>query len=133
MPTKPPHICAACKRTLTNDRYCPPCTKKKEQQLSQPGRRSESAKQNKKFYNSKLWQFLKKQFLTTHPFCQWLMEDGKPCNKVAYIVDHKKARRHGGEDKPSNFQALCIPHHGLKCAIENGRVSKDRANPKNLG
>ncbi len=131
MPTKPPRICASCKRNLTSDPYCPPCTKKKNN-ASTPGKRSEQSLKNKKFYNSKAWKIQKKEFLSTHPFCEWLMDDGKPCNKIAYIVDHRIARRLGGKDHAYNYQALCISHHGLKCAIENGRVSSDRAHPSNL-
>lgn len=50
------------------------------------------------------WRRRRALFLVEHPDC-------KMCSDPADVVDHIVPLRQGGEDRESNWQALCTPCH----------------------
>jgi len=66
------------------------------------------------------WQRTRKRILERdHHLCQEHKRKGmlRPAN----IVDHIKAKAHGGTDADDNLEAICDPCHKAKTAREHGR------------
>ena len=57
------------------------------------------------------WQQTRAAYLKAHPRCS-------QCGQPATVVDHVRAKRHGGADDESNYQPLCKKHHDMKTARE---------------
>ncbi len=53
------------------------------------------------------WQKQRAAFLAENPYCV-------SCGAPATVVDHVIRRRAGGQDEPSNYQAMCARCHGVK-------------------
>ncbi len=66
------------------------------------------------------WQQQRDAFLKENPYCIMCLAQGREV--AATVVDHILSRRLGGEDDPSNYQALCQHHHNRKRGHEGGAV-----------
>jgi 5-methylcytosine-specific restriction protein A len=112
MPESPPRICPTCKSRVKG--RCQTCEKQRQREVN--SRR----KVDKKFYDSKQWGRIRAKQLADFPFCQWLMDDGRICGKLAKHVDHKIAREKKGSDSQDNLQSLCVSHHSTKTVLYDG-------------
>jgi len=64
------------------------------------------------------WRKVREAFLRDHPYCEL-------CGNKAEIAHHKKRRREGGSDHPSNLQALCKSCHSTLHARAGHNWSKN--------
>ena len=66
------------------------------------------------------WQKARLEYLQQHPLCVTCLSGGDIC--PATVVDHKKP--HKGDKvlfwDVSNWQSLCLTHHSIKSAKEDG-------------
>jgi 5-methylcytosine-specific restriction protein A len=65
---------------------------------------------------SKNWREISKQYLREHVLCVECEREG--ILSPAVETDHIKPLANGGNDDPSNLQALCKRHHSKKTAKE---------------
>lgn len=56
--------------------------------------------------------------------CQPCKREGR--TRAGRIVDHIKAKAHGGTDDPTNLQVICDECNKAKVAIESGRPLRKR-------
>jgi len=63
-----------------------------------------------KLRNNKAWQDIRKEVLEYNPYCE--------CGNIATEVDHIVAIRNGGDNDPSNLQAMCKSCHSRKTLSE---------------
>lgn len=69
--------------------------------------------EEKKFYNSYLWQKTRNGYRELHPWCELHLQRKEYV--YAQMVDHIIRIRDGGPSlDPSNMQALCNPCHNAK-------------------
>jgi 5-methylcytosine-specific restriction protein A len=106
LPNRAKRPCANCGRA-TAKRLCPKCHEVKPQ--------------HKRIYDW-TWQKAAKAYLDEHPLCVHCLAEEK--TTVARVVDHVIPHR-GDEGlfwDQGNWQALCIPHHNKKSAIERASL-----------
>lgn len=72
------------------------------------------------------WDKLRKRILARDKhLCQQCKREGR--TRAGRIVDHIKAKAHGGTDDPANLQVICDDCHLAKTAEESGRPLRNRA------
>lgn len=100
---------------LTADRYCDKHQKQVTKEYDQ--RRGSAAERG---YNHE-WRKARNRFLAEHPLCVMCEREGKltPANVVDHIVPHKGDKVKFWDQL--NWQGLCVHHHSLKTAKEDGR------------
>jgi len=73
--------------------------------------RERQTHRNKKIYNTKRWQVLRRSVLFNHPLCE--------CGEIATDVDHVVPMHQGGDPwSRANLQTLCAHCHGQKTSQE---------------
>lgn len=89
-------------------------------------KRSYVTRVSDKFYRTAKWtKDQRPTQLAKEPFCVQIVADGKPCGRVANVVDHIIPRQLGGPDVPSNYQSLCKKCHDKKTAKESSIASSN--------
>ena len=80
---------------------------------------------NDAFYSSRPWKMSRRKQLHDHPLCQYQLEDGTLCDRVADSVHHVVPIENGGARRdPRNLMSLCRPHHSaIHAATGVGRVT----------
>lgn len=75
-------------------------------------------RQGKRLYatNHPVWRAIRMEQLSHEPLCRMCTEQGKVT--PATDVDHIDGDSHN--NRPSNLQSLCRPHHSSKTVRENG-------------
>ena len=78
------------------------------------------------FYSSRAWKLSRRKQLFDHPLCQYVLDDGTPCNAVADSVHHIVELRDDGPPRdPTNLMSCCRPHHSVIHTERNGgKVAK---------
>jgi 5-methylcytosine-specific restriction protein A len=70
------------------------------------------------------WQNIRKRVLSNNPLCVHCQLEGR--TTLAEEVDHIKPLHQGGTDDYSNLQGLCVEHHLIKTATEQGYTYKPK-------
>lgn len=116
MPTAPPRICGNCKARFTG-KHCNSCEAQRQKEVN--NRRDPKWK---RLYDSPAWKRLRLKKLANDPFCEYELETGLRCNKLAKHVDHISAVSAGGARLPalSELMSMCISCHSRKTVREDG-------------
>jgi 5-methylcytosine-specific restriction protein A len=78
---------------------------------------------NRWVYDSKAWKLMRSGILANEPLCRICKASGKL--KPARHVDHIIPISKGGEPfEYSNAQPLCVEHHSLKTAEDEGKTAR---------
>lgn len=106
MPWRPPRPCrtTGCPET-TRSGYCPKCQRAYDQQRGSAASRGYDA----------AWRKRRARYLLDHPLCESCRSN------PSKHVDHRLAKRRGGADHESNFEALCHSCHSRKTALRDAR------------
>ena len=80
---------------------------------------------NDAFYSSKAWKMSRRQQLFRQPLCQFLLDDGTTCGRIADSVHHRLPIEDGGARRdPANFMSVCRAHHSvIHAQRRRGRVA----------
>jgi hypothetical protein len=110
MPNAPKRLCPKCGAIVSG--RCPSCSKSTDKARPNASARG---------YTSTRWRRFRSWVFSMRPLCEWICEDGRPCNQPATDLDHKQ--RVTGPDDPRFYdekevQPLCHPHHSTKTATE---------------
>ncbi len=120
MPWKPKRPCAkpGCPGLVEAGGKCPVCG---YQPGARPGREYERERGSaaSRGYDSD-WRRFRLWFLTRHPVCEHVDEQGRRCFEPAVDVHHVIPKAEGGPDSEENCRALCHRHHSAVEA-ESGR------------
>lgn len=68
------------------------------------------------------WQNIRKRILEANPLCVHCQQEGR--TTLADEVDHIKPLHQDGTDDDDNLQGLCLHHHAIKSAKEQGYTPK---------
>ena len=73
------------------------------------------------FYASKAWRLARRRQLFAYPLCQYVMEDGSECGRIADSVHHIVELEDGGAPRdPANLISCCRSHHSVIHAQRRG-------------
>jgi 5-methylcytosine-specific restriction protein A len=93
--------------------------RQKTQQAMEDPRKAE----DKRFYDSALWQKLRAQVLMKEPYCRECRRNGRV--ELATMVDHIHRIQDGGSRlAASNLQPLCEHHHAVKRQKESQEAKR---------
>jgi 5-methylcytosine-specific restriction endonuclease McrA len=81
-----------------------------------PKHAAEQRKQNRtvnnSWYASKPWRIARRRYLFSHPFCEYVDNNGQACGRLADSVHHVLPIEEGGARRDeANMMATCRPHH----------------------
>lgn len=116
MPTRAPKACAfpACGRP-TQTRYC---DRHQPTETIKPWATTTTSSTERGYGST--WQRIRKVILRRDPIC-------RACQRAASaIVDHIRAKAHGGTDDESNLQGLCRSCHAQKTGQDAARGRQSR-------
>lgn len=69
---------------------------------------------NDRFYASHAWRRQRERQLAEHPLCEYRLEDGSICGRVADSVHHRLPIEEGGALRdPANLLSVCRRHHSM--------------------
>jgi 5-methylcytosine-specific restriction protein A len=121
MPTKAPRACVhgGCAGYATTGNYC---DLHRKALWAERNARPE-IRDDKRFYDSAIWQSKRKAVLRLEPWCRECRRNGRVT--PATMVDHIQGIRSGGARlSDSNLQPLCDACHAVKRSDESrGKVS----------
>ncbi len=67
---------------------------------------------NNSWYASKPWRVSRRAYLFAHPLCEYVLDNGQECGRIADSVHHRTPIEGGGARRdPANLMACCRPHH----------------------
>jgi len=89
-------------------------------------RSTEHRKESARLYRSGQWVALRRQQLTTQPFCAACLRAGRYtlASEVDHVVPHRNDERLFFD--PLNLQSLCHSCHSEKTALEDGGFGRAR-------
>lgn len=123
MPTKPLNPCrqGGCqRRAVPGENYCAEHLRAHKKEEMDSYNRLRRDRETQRFYNSALWQKIRRDQLQREPICRMCLERGK--YTPAVLVDHITPIRQGGSPTDvKNLQSLCNLCHEQKSRAEGSR------------
>jgi 5-methylcytosine-specific restriction protein A len=115
MPSRAPRPCThpGCPELVTLGSRCQQHQREQFKQKTAVAMTDERKREDKRFYDSALWQKVRAQVLMKEPYCRECRRSGRV--ELATMVDHIDRIQAGGSRvAASNLQPLCEYHHAVK-------------------
>lgn len=127
MPSKAPRPCThpGCPELVTAGSRCTQHQREQFKHKTKVAMQDDRKRDDKRFYDSALWDRVRKQVLTKEPYCRECRRNKRLT--LAEVVDHIDRIQAGGSRlAASNLQPLCARCHDAK----RGRESRESKCPR---